>query len=81
MPIATIITLIINYYKFLNIFVYIKMPKIDIINQNSYLNNDVLDMNFDKNENSLLKDNLNLIKNKILENKKRNNIKKLFKIN
>ena len=57
------------------------MPKIDIINQNSYLNNDVLDMNFDKNQNSLLKDNLNLIKNKILENKKKNNIKKLFKIN
>lgn len=57
------------------------MPKIDIINQNSYLNNDVLDMNFDKNKNSLLKDNLNLIKNKILENKKKNNIKKLFKIN
>ena len=57
------------------------MPKIDIINQNPYLNNDVLDMNFDKNDNSLLKNNLNLIKNKILENKKKNNIKKLFKIN
>lgn len=57
------------------------MPKIDIINQNPYLNNDVLDMNFDKNKNSLLKDNLNLIKNKILENKKKKNIKKLFKIN
>ena len=57
------------------------MPKIDIINQNPYLNNDVLDMNFDKNDNSLFKNNLNLIKNKIIKNKKKNNIKKLFKIN
>lgn len=57
------------------------MPKIDIINQNSYLNKDMLDINFDKNENSLLKDNLNLIKNKIIENNKKKYIKNLFKIN